>query len=207
MPTFSDEKQERVLESLRETGRELFARQGVRKTTITELTEPAGIGTGTFYQYYDSKEDLYIEILEQYNEELIPRLLQNSFEKYDDPEPAIRALLEETLDELESNPLLQQVIGEGEVAHLRNSVPDEELSGKRARSIEVFLPYLKRWHDQGNISSDPETVAHTLRATTRLVQQKDQIGEDRYPDVKKTLIDAVASGLTRESESTEASDE
>ncbi|WP_436344376.1 TetR/AcrR family transcriptional regulator [Natronorubrum sp. FCH18a] len=208
MPTFTDEKRERVRQSLRDAGRERFARQGVRKTTITELTESAGIGTGTFYQFYDSKEDLYLDILERYAEELIPRLLRVSFETHDDPETAIATLLEETLDELESNPLLRKVILEDEVTYLRNQVSDDELSEKRAQSVEVFLPYIERWYDEGRVvGANPEAVAHAIRATTRLVQQKEQIGEDRYPAVRDTLIAAVAAGLTRDSDTTETADD
>lgn len=208
MPTFTEEKKRHVRESLRTTGRELFARYGVRKTTISELTEAAGIGTGTFYQFYDSKEELYVDILETYNEELVPRLLRNSVEAYDDPEMAITALLEETLNEFESNPLLERVIIEDEVNHIRNQVSNEEMSEKRDSAVGVFLPYIERWYDEGEVvGSDPETIAHSIRAVARIAHQKDRIGEERYPDVRDTLVAAVAAGLTRESDVPEESDE
>ncbi len=208
MPTFTDEKRAQVRESLREAGRELFVRYGVRKTTISELTESAGIGTGTFYRFYDSKEDLYVDILEQYNEALIPRLLRESVETYDDPEQAIAALLNVTLDEFESNPLLQRILAENEVDHLRNSVSDEKLQEERTHSMGFFLPYITDWYDKGKVvGPDPETVAETIRAVSRIALQKEQIGEKRYPKVRDTLVAAVASGLTRGGDSSEDSDE
>lgn len=208
MPTFTEEKKKQVRESLRNTGHELFAQYGVRKTTISELTEAAGIGTGTFYQYYDSKEELYVDILEEYNKELIPRLLQNSVEAYDDPEMAITALLEETLDEFESNPLLKQIIIEDEVSYIRNQISDEEISERRNSTIEVFLPYIEHWYDEGKVvGTDPESIAHSIRAVARIAHQKEQIGEERYPKVRDTLIAAVAAGLTRDSDVTEKSDD
>ncbi|MFH5801130.1 TetR/AcrR family transcriptional regulator [Haladaptatus sp. CMAA 1911] len=208
MPTFTEEKKKQVRESLRNTGHELFAQYGVRKTTISELTEAAGIGTGTFYQYYDSKEELYVDILEEYNKELIPRLLQNSVEAYDDPEMAITALLEETLDEFESNPLLKRIIIEDEVSYIRNQISDEEISEKRNSTIEVFLPYIEHWYDEGKVvGTDPESIVHSIRAVARIVHQKEQIGEERYPQVRDTLIAAVAAGLTRDSDMTEDSNE
>lgn len=208
MPTFTDEKRVQVRESLREIGRELFAQHGIRKTTISELTEPAGIGTGTFYQFYDSKEDLYVDILEQYSEALIPRLLRESVQKYDDPERAITALLNETLDEFESNPLLRRVLAEGEVGHLRDSIPDEELTEKRAHSMGFFQPYIEDWYDDGKVvGPNPETIMETIRAVSRIVLQRDQIGEEQYPQVRETLVAAVAAGLTREDVRSETSDE
>ncbi|SEQ91978.1 TetR/AcrR family transcriptional regulator [Natrinema salaciae] len=209
MPSFSEEKRDRVRESLRDTGRDLFTRRGIRATTISELTEPAGIGTGTFYQYFDSKEALYIDILEQESKEVIPRLLRESFEAHDDPETAIIALLEQSLNEIESNPIFRQVlIEEQELARIREQVPDEEASEKRESAIEHFLPYIESWYDEGRVTgSDPKTIAHTIRAVVRLAHEKDRIGEERYPAVRETLIEAVAAGLTREQDSVEVSNE
>ncbi|WP_254532764.1 TetR/AcrR family transcriptional regulator [Natrinema gelatinilyticum] len=209
MPSFSEEKRDQVRESLRDTGRELFTRQGIRKTTISELTGPAGIGTGTFYQYFDSKEALYIDILEQESREVIPRLLRESFEAHDDPETAIAALLEQSLNEIESNAIFRQVIiDEQELPRIREQIPDEEASEKRTSAIDHFLPYIESWYDDGKVNgSDPEAIAHTIRAVVRLAQQKDHIGEERYPRVRETLIEAVAAGLTRDPDSEEFSNE
>ena len=208
MPTFTDEKHKRVREALRETGRELFAQYGVRKTSISELTEAVGIGKGTFYQFYDSKEDLYVDIVEQYTNTLIPRLLRESVQKYDDPELAITALLNETLDEFESNPLFRRVLAEGEISYLRDSVPDEELAEKRAHSMEFFQPYIEDWYDDGKVMGpDSKTITETIHAVSRVALQREQIGEERYPKVRETLVAAVAAGLTRDAEQSEASDE
>ncbi|MFD1600619.1 TetR/AcrR family transcriptional regulator [Halobellus rarus] len=205
MPTFSEEKRERVRESLRDTGRKLFLDQGIRKTTISELTKPAGIGTGTFYQFFDSKEALYIDILEQESEEIIPRLLQESFEAYDDPETAIEALLNQSLDEIESNPIFRQVIiDDPELSRIREQIPDEDASKKRESAMDHFLPHIKRWYNEDKVTgSDPEAIAYAIRTVVRLAHERNRIGEERYPKIKKTLIKAVAAGLTREQNSRE----
>ncbi len=58
-----DDERERIRDSLRETGRDPFARYGLDKTTIADLTDPADIANGTFYRFYDSKEGLCFEVL------------------------------------------------------------------------------------------------------------------------------------------------
>jgi AcrR family transcriptional regulator len=197
MPTFTDAKRERVRESLHETGRELFARYGVRKTAISELTEAAGIGKGTFYQFYDSKDELYLEILEEYSEEVVPRLLDNSFEAYDDPEEAVTVFLDEIMAEFESNPLIHQIIVEDQLERLRAQYSDEEIEAERERSIEYFLPYIERWYDNGQVTGpDPETIAHTILTVALLPYNKGHIREDQYPAIRETLITSVAAGLT-----------
>jgi AcrR family transcriptional regulator len=208
MPRFTDAKRERVRETLHETGRELFARYGLDKTTIAELTEPAGIATGTFYQFYDSKEALYIEILEAYGEELMPRLLGNSFEAHDDPEEAIVVFLELVMDELESNPLIHQLIVEDEYDRIKAQYSAEELQTERERDAAYILPYIEQWYADGRISGpDPETIAHAIESVAYLTLHEEDIGEDRYPAVRETLIAAVAAGLTNGTDSTEDDNE
>ncbi|WP_313696203.1 TetR/AcrR family transcriptional regulator [Halorarum halobium] len=197
MPRFTDERRERIRETLHETGRELFARYGLGKTTIAELTEPAGIATGTFYQFYDSKEELYIEILEAYGEELIPRLLGNSFEAHDDPEEAITAFLELLLAEFESNPFVHQIIVENEYERIKAQYTEEELEAERERGAAYILPYVEEWYDEGRIDGpDPETIAHAIESVSYVALHEDDIGEERYPAVRDTVISAVAAGLT-----------
>lgn len=203
MPTFTEEKRDRVRETLHKTGRDLFGRYGLRKTTIEELTEPADIAKGTFYQFYDSKEDLYIAIIDEYSDELIPRVMGASFEAYDDPEEAIAAFLDVVLNELETNPLIRRIIMDDEVDRLRAQYSDDDLAAERERKVAYFLPYIEQWYDDGRIiGPDPETIAYAIRAVGNIVLHEEDLGEERYHAVRDTLITAVAAGLTDESDST-----
>jgi AcrR family transcriptional regulator len=51
--------------SFLEQGRELFATYGLRKTAIEDLTKAVGISKGAFYLFFESKEQLFFELLEQ----------------------------------------------------------------------------------------------------------------------------------------------
>ena len=197
MPTFTDAKRERVRESLRETGRELFARYGLHKTAISELTEAAGIGKGTFYQFYDSKDELYLEILEAYSREFAPRLLGNSFEAYDDPEDAIAAFLKLLMNEFESNPLIHRIIVEDEFERIKDQYSEKNQESEREHDVAYLLPYIEQWYDDERITGpDPETIARAIESMAYLTLHKDDIGEDHYPAVRDALIAAVANGLT-----------
>jgi AcrR family transcriptional regulator len=44
------------------SGRELFYSKGFKDTNVSEIAKMAGIGVGTFYNYYSSKEKLFMEI-------------------------------------------------------------------------------------------------------------------------------------------------
>ena len=62
MPRFSEREKERIYEKLREEGEKLFVQHGLRKVTVDELSQAAGIAKGTFYHFYESKEHLFMDI-------------------------------------------------------------------------------------------------------------------------------------------------
>ncbi len=50
--------------SLLQAARTLFARQGVEATRISEITEEADVGFGSFYNHFDSKEGIVAAVFE-----------------------------------------------------------------------------------------------------------------------------------------------
>jgi AcrR family transcriptional regulator len=45
---------------------EVFAKRGYRMATVSHIVEEAGIGRGTFYIYFNSKKDIFLELIEAY---------------------------------------------------------------------------------------------------------------------------------------------
>ncbi|HEY5532085.1 MAG TPA: TetR/AcrR family transcriptional regulator [Candidatus Anoxymicrobiaceae bacterium] len=44
----------------------VFAEKGYRKASITEINDKARIARGTFYLYFESKQDIFLELVESY---------------------------------------------------------------------------------------------------------------------------------------------
>ncbi len=53
------------------TAQRLFARFGLRKTTVDEIIRVAKIAKGTFYKYFPDKEALFLEVVEKESASLI----------------------------------------------------------------------------------------------------------------------------------------
>lgn len=47
---------------LLKAGKRLICKKGLANTAITEITEAAGVSKGTFYTYFDRKEDIVFEL-------------------------------------------------------------------------------------------------------------------------------------------------
>lgn len=58
----ASERREQVLE----VAASVFSEKGYRVAQVTDIVESARIGRGTFYLYFDSKRDVFVELLERY---------------------------------------------------------------------------------------------------------------------------------------------
>lgn len=63
MPRFSESEKVFIHNKLLEKGEQLFVQHGIKKVTIADLTNAAGIAAGSFYSFYESKENLLAEIV------------------------------------------------------------------------------------------------------------------------------------------------
>lgn len=199
MGGFSDAERERIRERLLAEGRELFARYGLQKTTIADLTDAVDIANGTFYQFYDSKMDLYVEILDREGERILPEILA-PLEEHDDPETAIVAFLTGLMDEIETNPLIERLLVDPEeMNRLREYHTEAELEADRRESLSYFLPYVESWYEAGEVHGpSPELIANAIRAVSFLTLHRRDIGEEQYRETRDLVIRAVARGLTTE---------
>ena len=48
------------------TASEVFSRKGYRLASVSDIVEEAAIGRGTFYLYFESKRDIFRELIEQF---------------------------------------------------------------------------------------------------------------------------------------------
>ena len=62
MPKFSDKEKEMIRDRLRSEGEKLFSAHGLRKVTVDDIVQAAGIAKGSFYSFYENKEYLFMDI-------------------------------------------------------------------------------------------------------------------------------------------------
>jgi AcrR family transcriptional regulator len=67
-------EQEVRREELLAVATRLFINRGYERTSIERITAEAGVAKGTFYLYFESKQDLLAQIVEGYGDELLRQL-------------------------------------------------------------------------------------------------------------------------------------
>jgi len=55
----------------------VFSRKGYRMASVSDIVEQSGIGRGTFYIYFDSKKDIFLELIEKYFRDFAQMLEEN----------------------------------------------------------------------------------------------------------------------------------
>jgi len=68
---FSEHERVMVRQGLIQACQECWSRYGYQKTGIRELTEMENISTGAFYQFFESKEMLFVATADEYQKTLI----------------------------------------------------------------------------------------------------------------------------------------
>jgi AcrR family transcriptional regulator len=89
--TRTDSPEERKAE-LRRAAFACLAEGGFHETTVDDICKRAGVSKGTFYWYFESKEQIFVEILEVWANEVEGEILAQFRDAFDDADP-MRALL------------------------------------------------------------------------------------------------------------------
>ena len=82
---FSEKERQDIISSLRNAAMAELAAKGVRKTTVDGLCSLSHVAKGTFYLFYSSKEELFLDILDSFvrgMEEVYLDMLQNLDENH-----------------------------------------------------------------------------------------------------------------------------
>lgn len=73
---------------------DLFAEKGLDATSISEVAQQAGIGKGTVYEYFSSKEELILAAFITWIEGMMGPELEEMLLSIDDPEQRLRLLVQ-----------------------------------------------------------------------------------------------------------------
>jgi AcrR family transcriptional regulator len=197
---FTEEEKAHIQQRLLALGRTLFLSLGLKKTSLEDLTQPLGIAKSTFYLFFESKEDLYLELLMQERTRLDQQVMAASFDTTADLREAIIRFMHVVIDEMERSELTRRLMTHPEeFALLIRQGSSQQLAANIQDSLVKIRPFIQRGQEAGHvIDGSPETIVGVLLAVIRLLTfYKEPIGQDVYPGVRDLLINLVASGLTR----------
>jgi AcrR family transcriptional regulator len=132
------------------TATELFARYGLKKTTMDEIAENAGIAKGTIYIYFESKENLFVAIVNKEAEEYFQKL-ESVINSYANPEEKLKAFVHSFFEIIFDYMNLYNVAF-NTMSEINNLMPtlQSELEQYYARTNEIIRSILQQGITDGS---------------------------------------------------------
>jgi AcrR family transcriptional regulator len=201
MTRFTEEDRERIRSQLVDAGRELFAQYGFAETRIRDVTDAAGIGTSTFYQFFESKESLYVEVLHVERRRLHDRI-DAAVSEAETPRDEVETMLRVMLREVRSNPHTSRLFVEGELRLVAERLSDAERQSLAAGEETDDLPYAESWAAMDAFRyDDPAAIADLFRSLVFVTRAKDTdiVPSESYEETEERLVETIVDGLFLES--------
>lgn len=194
----TDDERSRAHERLLSEGRERFIKMGLAKTTIDALAKGAGIGKGSFYQFYPSKEALFIAVAQR-EEQCFRAELLAALDGDGDARSKVTRLLRAPFDRLHRHPFLHLLLDPDTVASLAVRLEPDALAANEADDRAFFTSIATRWIDEGVLREtvDPLEVFDALAGLFLVAVQQHSLGPETRERVINVLIAALVDRWTR----------
>ncbi|NAO99936.1 TetR family transcriptional regulator [Halomonas sp. MG34] len=198
MPKFGQREKEWIQQDLLTKGRDLFVKRGLKKTSISDITKSVGIAQGSFYNFYESKEVLYLEILEQEEEKIREQLVLPFFQSGNVTRESFKSFLMEAFSVMETNAFIRQLFDEGIMESLLRKLPEEKVAHLVNSDVDFFTPLVEKLQRENVIVEEQsEVVIQLLRMVFLLFLQKQQIGEEHFAESMGLLLTFISNGLIK----------
>jgi AcrR family transcriptional regulator len=177
-------------ERLVASARELFASAGL-EVSVEEITQRAGVGMGTLYRHFPTKEELIDAVLE----DAFANFLALAEAALSDPDPwdGLCRFLEQTLMMYADNRGLKDVFASGEHGRAR-------AAAMRRRMWPLIARMVERAREQGTLRPDfaAEDVALVLWSGERVIERSQGIAPDLWQRYLGLLLDGLRASAARE---------
>jgi len=195
----NQEPSEELKKKIFETARELFREQGFQAAGVRGIILRIGISIGTFYNYFQSKEELFLLIyLDENQRELnatykrVPELLDEGIE----PIEVIRLLIREFFHTALGNPILREFFNRDQFDRIVEKLTPEMDARYREQVFPPLIQYFKGWIEEGSIKPVSLDFFFALvNGLAFVVANRKSIGEEHFPQVLDFMIDGIVENL------------
>lgn len=189
----------RTRQKLLDAAEQVFAELGWHDASIVKITEAAGVSQGTFYLYFESKQELFEELVRELNRQVRQAMSAGAGKgttRAERERGGFRGFFEFTA----AHPALYRVIRQAEF------VSPALLHEHYGRIADGYVEGLREAMDAGEVvEADPEVLAYALMAVGEMVGMRWLLwaDHDQVPDdVFEEMFGFLARGLGMDDTST-----
>jgi AcrR family transcriptional regulator len=177
-------------------GKELFSTKGFKDTNVSHITKLAGLATGTFYNYYTSKDALFMEIYIDENTKL-KRNIMNTVVKDADPMEVMKEITLLNFQGMMSHPILKEWYNREVFGKIEKNFRKEKGLDQIDFLYDCFIELIKKWQAEGKFRNDiaPDMIMALFSSLVNVETHKEEIGFQYFPGVIDYLAGFTMKGL------------
>ena len=179
------------------SGKELFSIKGFKDTNIADITKRAGVAVGTFYNYFASKDKLFMEIYMEENVKLKHTIME-SVNPNDPPLKLIMEFMALNYEGMNANPILKEWYNREVFIKLEQQFREEN----GVQAVDFLFggvsELVKQWQADGKMRKDIDVtlIMAMFSALINIDTHKEEIGFAYFPQVLEYLTEFVIDGLS-----------
>lgn len=178
------------------SARELFSAKGFKDTNVAEITKLAGVATGTFYNYYLSKDQLFMEIYLAENAQLKKHVLA-SIDLDEQPGKVIREMMLLNTQGMLANPILREWYNRDVFNQIERVYREQNGVEATYFLYDSFIEVVRKWQEAGKFRGDidAEMIMAIFGAIINIDTHKEEIGLQYFPQILEYVTEFVINGL------------
>lgn len=176
--------------------KELFTTLGYKNTNISKITKMAGIATGTFYNYFESKDSIFMEIYIEENGKLKEEILKE-VDLDANPMEVMHILSKLNYQGMMNNPILRHWYDKETFNKIEQSFKTSNGLENLDFMYNDFIKIIEYWQENNKIRKDikSDMIMAIFNALINVDLHKEEIGIKYFPDMMDYLSQFVMDGL------------
>ena len=174
--------------------RELFLTKGYKETNISDITDKTGIAVGSFYKFYKSKDEIFLQVFLEENDRLT-RQVVDSVNLDGDPVDVIKEFVSRVFSGYKGNLVLMEWDSRDIYSKLQDYYA--EGTSEDDSNYNLFSDIIKKWQQEGKLRSDisSDMILAFFNTFQYIELHKDLIGTQYFPQLMDYLVEFIVEGL------------
>jgi len=159
-PKISEERRQKQIDHILEAARRCFVKNGYHVATVDDIVEESGLSKGAIYNYFESKEQIFLELAERTCREDV-ELMSKSFSPEDSAWRRLTSVWHEIIRSWRDVDEWLRVRLEFWLEATKHPRLRQVLDDRRARYDQVFIDILNEGIRRGEFLHDIDVIAVT----------------------------------------------
>jgi AcrR family transcriptional regulator len=193
---FDDKEKQAIRDALMQAGLVQFERAGLRAARVDDICRNVGIAKGSFYAFFDSKEELFMAIVEAREEEHRQDMYAFIDAAKGTTAQRLGRLFDLIVQKIVSDPVLNLVVANDEIVYLTRKLGSERFAKSLADDRDFARRAARRWKQSSGVPLDADDLLNLMAICLSVAAQRRQMLAEQYEAAIGLLRELFIARLT-----------